>query len=248
MGYTLDIKPSQIPHPEAGDGLFLSGQAAAGAVIAFYPGIIYSPAHYRYIPGYPKIDANNSYLITRFDGLIVNAQPWARGGETREPWDGVSGQLPVDSAGVGPTGLWRLLVKPGSQILSSPGPEVLERRNPLALGHFANHPMRGGSPNVMVCPYDFPLEKREMRAYIPNISFGSDDGMRMRRIGSFWFKSAISDEAGKGGASVLKTLLLVATRKVADEELLLNYRLSNVKRRPSWYFPVDEEEDRKRWG
>ncbi|KAE8698491.1 cytochrome P450 86B1-like [Hibiscus syriacus] len=51
IGYTLDVKPSQIPHSEAGQGLFLNGEANVGAVIAIYPGVIYSPAYYRYIPG-----------------------------------------------------------------------------------------------------------------------------------------------------------------------------------------------------
>nr|VDD27147.1 unnamed protein product [Brassica oleracea] len=36
-------------------------------------------------------------------------------------------------------------------------------------------------------------------------------------------------------APVLKTLVLVATRELCDEELLLNYRLTNSKRRPDWY-------------
>ncbi|KAA8542794.1 hypothetical protein F0562_023946 [Nyssa sinensis] len=47
IGYTLELKPSQIPHKEAGQGLFLDGEADVGAVIAFYPGVIYSPAYYR---------------------------------------------------------------------------------------------------------------------------------------------------------------------------------------------------------
>ncbi|XP_078440463.1 C5orf35 [Wolffia australiana] len=249
IGYTLDIKRSQIPHPEAGEGLFISGEAEAGAVIAFYPGVIYSPAYYRNIPGYPKIDAQNSYLITRYDGLIVNAQPWARGGQTREPWDGVNGQRSTQEPGfaqLGANQLWRILISPTSQTLS-PSAEILERRNPLALGHFANHPERGETPNLMICPYDFPLQEKEMRTYIPNICFGNEYGIKMRRIGSFWFKSR-TGEGGGGAAAVLRTLVLVATRRVADEELFLNYRLSNTKRRPTWYSPVDEEEDRKRWG
>jgi len=34
FGYTLDIKPSGIPHKDAGQGLFLSGEANVGAVLA----------------------------------------------------------------------------------------------------------------------------------------------------------------------------------------------------------------------
>ncbi|WMV57086.1 hypothetical protein MTR67_050471 [Solanum verrucosum] len=60
MGYTLEVKPSQIPHEDAGQGLFIHGEADVGTVLAFYPGVIYSPAYYRYIPGYPRVDAQNS--------------------------------------------------------------------------------------------------------------------------------------------------------------------------------------------
>ncbi|CAA6662710.1 unnamed protein product [Spirodela intermedia] len=245
VGYTLELKPSQIPHPEAGQGLFLSGEAEAGAVMAFYPGVIYSPAYYRNIPGYPRIDAHNSYLITRYDSIIINAQPWGQGGESREAWDGAFEPDHNGPARSEAARIWKILSSP-SETRSPTNSEVLERRNPLAFGHFANHPQRGEAPNVMVCPYDFPVQEKEMRPYIPNIPFGSDSDIKMRRVGSFWFKSR-----GSGGsemdAPALKTLVLVATRRVADEELLLNYRLSNAKRRPSWYFPVDEEEDRKRW-
>ncbi|KAF9609866.1 hypothetical protein IFM89_018851 [Coptis chinensis] len=59
-------------------------------VVALYPGVTYSPAYYRYIPGYPRVDANNPYLITRYDGVVINAQPWGTGGWTRELWNGLS--------------------------------------------------------------------------------------------------------------------------------------------------------------
>lgn len=45
----------------------------------------------------------------------------------------------------------------------------------------------------------------------------------------------------------LPMLVLVATREVQDEEVLLNYRLSNYIARPSWYTPVDAAEDKRRW-
>ncbi|CAF2144813.1 unnamed protein product [Brassica napus] len=68
--YTLEIKPSLIPHKDAGQGCFIKGQGDAGTGLAFYSGVIYSPAFYRYIPGYPKVDSHNSNLITRYDGTV----------------------------------------------------------------------------------------------------------------------------------------------------------------------------------
>lgn len=247
IGYTLDLKPSQIPHKEAGQGLFLCGEANVGAVIAIYPGIIYSPAYYRYIPGYPRVDAQNPYLITRYDGTVINAQPWGSGWDTRELWDGLTlPEIMPNSKGAekGSDQFWKLLSKPMDNKRGGSGSEMLERRNPLALAHFANHPAKGMVPNVMICPYDFPLTEKDMRPYIPNISFGNAEEVNMRRFGSFWFKWG----SGSGSSTpVLKTLALVATRAICDEEILLNYRLSNSKRRPVWYSPVDEEEDRRRW-
>ncbi|GLT87093.1 hypothetical protein SLE2022_051930 [Rubroshorea leprosula] len=249
IGYTLDLKPSQILHKEAGQGLFLNGEANVGAVIALYPGVIFSPAYYRYIPGYPRVDAQNPYLITRYDGTVINAQPWGSGGETREFWDGTIVPETRPSSEVTEKGsdrFWKLLSKPLASPRVGTGGEMLERRNPLALAHFANHPEKGMVPNVMVCPYEFPLTEKDMRAYIPNIIFGGVEEVKMRRFGSFWFKSGGSRN-GVSDVPVLKTLVLVSTRSLCDEEVLLNYRLSNSKRRPSWYTPVDEEEDRRRW-
>ncbi|RLM78110.1 hypothetical protein C2845_PM12G21320 [Panicum miliaceum] len=142
--------------------------------------------------------------------------------------------------------VWRMLSKPLEKNMRENFGEVLERRNPLAFGHFANHPPKGSSPNVMICPYDFPLSEKNMRVYIPNITFGGEEPIKMKRFGSFYFKSGSSDNQA-GDSLVLKTLVLVSTRSIRDEELFLNYRYSNSKRRPEWYSPVDEEEDKTRW-
>ena len=37
-------------------------------VVALYPGSCYTPLQYRQIPGYPKIDRDNSYLI----GMVIS--------------------------------------------------------------------------------------------------------------------------------------------------------------------------------
>lgn len=46
---------------------------------------------------------------------------------------------------------------------------------------------------------------------------------------------------------VLNTLVPVATQDLSNEEVLLNYTLSNAKKRLTCYTPVDEEEDWMRW-
>ncbi|XVE92923.1 hypothetical protein REPUB_Repub01dG0145500 [Reevesia pubescens] len=81
-----------------------------------------------------------------------------------------------------------MLSKPLENSRVGSGGEILKRRNPLALAHFANHPAKEMVPNVMVFHYDFPLTEKDMRAYIPNISFGNEEEVSMRRFGSFWFR------------------------------------------------------------
>ncbi|XP_074285567.1 uncharacterized protein LOC141611058 [Silene latifolia] len=250
LGYSLAVRPSEIPHKDAGQGLFLEGEADVGSVIAIYPGVTYSPAYYRYIPGYPQVNARNSFLITRYDGTVINAQPWGHGGDVREYWHGATtypqGTPSEQIVLKGSDRLWKMLSKPIENTKKVANGEILERRNPLAFAHFANHPPQGTVPNVMVCQYDFPLDEKDMRPYIPNISFASEEGVKLRRFGSFWFKSR-SSVNNTTDCPIQKSLVLVATRAIRDEEILLNYRLSNSKQRPSWYSPVDEEEDRRRW-
>jgi hypothetical protein len=31
------------------------------------------------MPGYPRVDRGNDYLMTRFDGAVVDGLPWGRG-------------------------------------------------------------------------------------------------------------------------------------------------------------------------
>ena len=42
----------------------------------------------RQIPGYPKVDRDNDYLMARFDGAVLDGKPWGRGvadGKTQLP-------------------------------------------------------------------------------------------------------------------------------------------------------------------
>ncbi|XP_055833464.1 uncharacterized protein LOC129902304 isoform X2 [Solanum dulcamara] len=235
MGYTLEVKSSQIPHEDAGKGLFLQGEANIGSVIAFYPGVVYPPAYYHYIPGYPRVDAQNSHLITRYDGTLINPQPWGAGGESREIWEWTRLLEPKHTMQADDKGSDLDGTHVGGNL------EVLERRNPLALAHFANHPAKGMVPNVMIYPYNFPLLEKDMRPYIPNVSFGNGEETDTMKFGSFRFKSWKSS-SNESNVPVLKTLVLVTTRALCDEEVLLNYRLSNSEHIPSWYTPVDEED------
>jgi hypothetical protein len=97
VGFGLRVGPSRVGHSEAGMGLFVAAPAAeasttgtagtaapravvpAGALLALFPGLCYSRDDYRRMPGYPKVDRGNPYLAARYDGVVVDSQPWARG-------------------------------------------------------------------------------------------------------------------------------------------------------------------------
>ena len=68
---------------------------------------------------------------------------------------------------------------------------------------------------------------RGLRPYLPNVLY--------------------SDGKAEAGDGILPMLALVAVRELRNEEVLLNYRLSNFIARPSWYTPVDAAEDKRRW-
>jgi hypothetical protein len=290
LGFSLHVKQSTVAHQDAGTGLFISGRAQPGTVVSLYPGVIYSPSQYRYIPGYPMVAAGNPYLISRYDGLVIDGKPWREGEDARKWWDGsvtdseralsdeagraeesAQKSMPEDvstdyrNAGRAKTqhkSVWELVG--GGKKWSGPlEGAVLELRNPLALGHFANHPPKGVQPNVMICSYTYSSSSGEtIRPYIPNIVFGNDEELDMQRRGPLWVNEGRKDRQYElesrqylGHTSGLvpvettdvRTLVLVATRDLEDEELLLNYRLSNYTRQPSWYHSVDAEEERRRW-
>jgi hypothetical protein len=52
----------------------------------------------RQIPGYPKVDRNNDYLIARFDGAVLDAKPWARGAPHPDQCPARDSQRPAERA------------------------------------------------------------------------------------------------------------------------------------------------------
>ncbi|KAG2435224.1 hypothetical protein HXX76_007306 [Chlamydomonas incerta] len=188
-GFSLSLRPSSVPHPEAGVGVFLEGEARAGSVVAIFPGVLYGRTQLAHMPNYPKVDTDNPYLSCRYDQSIVDSKPWGRGDPGGSSSSGSSGSSSSSSSGggsgggglgttaaaAGPAGgsggsggSWWGWAGPLSAALS-----YLEGRHPLALGHFVNHPGQGQSPNVLEAPLDLPLDhpllasRPWLRAYLP---------------------------------------------------------------------------------
>ena len=173
---------------------------------------------------YASVALTNPYLIARYDGSVIDAMPWGRGSrgtdgcppgpapgmEAFGVWPGppLSGGGDPPAAPDGTTGEARKTwleeaLEPtlSERALGSAAADAqsVERRNPLALAHFANHPPAGVTPNVVVASVDvvFPAlaraheggkegedededaedirAKRDLRRFLPNVGLGEWD-------------------------------------------------------------------------
>ena len=184
--WRLEVATSSLT--AAGDGVFLRGHCAAGAVLAIYPGVTFSaddlPAmHKMILPG-------NEYVLMRRDGILIDGRP-----------DGPSRQL--------------YEVAKRRDLAAGAAPLIEDGE--LGVGNKVNHPPSGAHPNVHVHPFDLrPGEHAPLHPYVPVVNF----------------RPPADGEACK------QTVVLVASRELRDEELLLNYKLRQEGPLESWYAPV----------
>eukprot|EP00127_Corallochytrium_limacisporum_P003545 Clim_evm28s150 gene=Clim_evmTU28s150 len=130
--------------------------------------------------------------------------------------------------------IYRPLMVDDEGLRQSQGDVVrLPVHNPLAIGHLLNHPEQGVEPNVMAFQHDI-IEKN----YDLHIA---ERFLPLSWRGRPRFPWNITE-------TLFPTVAIITTRWVKEgEELYLNYRYNPDLERPSWYHPVDEEEDRRRW-
>lgn len=55
-------------------GVNVCGKVAPGSVVCFYPGIVYLPYYLHQMPNFPNVSKDNSYLMSRTDGSIIDAK------------------------------------------------------------------------------------------------------------------------------------------------------------------------------
>lgn len=260
----------------AGEGLFVRGFVRAGSVVALYPGLTYVGTARRYMKNYPRVGRDNEYLIERSDGSVIDAKPWGRGlGDESEAWPGAPVTLSDEEARSADAASFidRLLnprLTSAKRARLEAECAALERANPFACAHFANHPPKGTDPNVVVASVDVPLDAAT-RPFVPNVNVEPDEGPEetesvfsiltdATRTVSERFQDASLAVFGEDGdkpkmvkteaaaMDFVRSLVLVATRDIDDgEEVWLNYRLSTHVSPPEWYTRVDPEEDERRW-
>lgn len=102
--------------------------------------------------------------------------------------------------------------------------------NPYGIGQFVNHPPPQTAPNVMAVPFRFAgaLET----PYVPHVL------ATVRPLHMY------VDERSMTG---VPSIVLMAARNLANEELFLNYRFNPANPMPDWYWQPDEEAAERRW-
>jgi hypothetical protein len=120
------------------------------------------------------------------------------------------------------------------------------------VGHLINHPPPQFRPNVLKTPFEFNLESKPDVIKICNTWKNDDDEDHEKndnnnnRIGNNFVLSPSSSK--QNNQLKLKGIAFIATRNISQgQELFVNYRYNPKLTLPSWYTPVDDEEDSERW-
>jgi hypothetical protein len=115
----------------------------------------------------------------------------------------------------------------------------LQRDNPLALAHFANHPPRGCRPNVVVAGVDVTFrggQIKSLRRFLPNVGVGAwpepatreeANARKLERDERGWFASRLLDAFGEedvseeGARLLKKNAASEAASESGDEDALV---------------------------
>lgn len=126
----------------------------------------------------------------------------------------------------------------------------------------ANHPPHGTKPNVALAALDWMPSDQEpwLRVYFPCMTYPEprdhrDEYSKIHQNTVFKsISTPLESQWLLEGMIMAKrqktpTIVLVAMRRLVDEEIFLNYRLNpnTPLGLPSWYSPIDPVEDERRW-
>jgi hypothetical protein len=240
---SFSTRVAQSSIPGAGFGLFVDGEAPAGALITLYPGITYRPSDVKHLPDYPVVAKNNEHLLWRYDGVIVDGSPNA-----------ITNMLHH--------------YKQNSCLDEA----ILHA---YAAGQFVNHPPPGGHPNALQYAVDISLLQLPTPRFVPTVPWQPDlgdanlaDGTAqtergkmksgvVRRVLEGLENAAIRQRVTSSGLlslrnldsrNVRKSIAMIATRPIVNEEVYINYRFNpHAPDLPEWYTECNPEESRRRW-
>mmetsp|Transcript_55467 Transcript_55467/g.109972 ORF Transcript_55467/g.109972 Transcript_55467/m.109972 type:complete len:367 (-) Transcript_55467:312-1412(-) len=215
------IRPGQSLIEGAGLGAFLDGGCEAGTLVALYPGVVFHSSNLLRDAGVIESLSPDEHLhlFSRYDGVIIDAR-----GATPSPLTETDERERVESC----------------QELRGRNPKK-SPPNPFAIAHLANHPPLGTEPNTMMIAVDFPSNQFGTLAgefpsiFLPMVPNVLDTA-----------HSILKGTYNPGVA--MQSAALITTSKIdPGAELTLNYRLSPLAERPSWYEPVDTSEEERMW-
>lgn len=248
FGFVPTIAESTIP--TAGRGLFVDGTAESGSIIAIYPGVSYLPSQLRnaqFTKPHAVDETNNDsssiqlgdqaddaihtslslsdYAISRYDGVVI---------------DGAQ-EISIDLDTV--FDLWE--DAPTSR------PDALS--HPFANAHIVNHPPESGHPNVLQFLLDI-----DVTALPPHLALlvpvrPSDDPLgRLDNLENIGTRHRVKELAyfisHAPNERLLRTVVLVSTRRIEDEEIFMDYRFNPAVHTPPWYHPCgDGQQGHRRW-
>jgi hypothetical protein len=243
--FSLRVASSLIPG--AGLGLFVDGEAPAGSLITIYPGITYRPSDVKHMADFPIVSKNNEHLLWRYDGVIVDG---------------------------GPGAISQLLRR---KRLESEIPFEQSHLNTYAGGQYINHPPRGTVPNALQYALDIRLARLPARVkhLVPNLPWEAEphgaegpvenpdarlgdwkkrflahslENLENMAIRQRVISSALISRRAHNPSTTQKSIAIMATRPVVNEEVYINYRFNpDGPDLPDWYADCNPEESRRRW-
>lgn len=163
----------------AGNGVWLDGVARVGQVVALFPGLVYEPKHVRDIPGYPSFGSQSDFLMSRFDGHIIDSRAWMfHVNGTMEEYNAMRR---------------RKIRSQEDNSLQNGAPIFNEQslKNMWAVGHMVNHPTENSSPNIMPVPVNWTACDHQLDACLPWAVFSSSSTLKGL---AFVAKREIEDE------------------------------------------------------
>lgn len=205
--------------PEGGTGVFLEGYAEPGTLLCFYPGLVFR--HWDdWVLNYGTDESHDYFdpmLIRRVDDAIID------------------GATNIQA--------WRV-TEEGKHALAHPMNANTQDcgilPNPYAVAQHVKHPPRNETVNCLSLPFN--LEKGvlhdKLLPYVPNQYFPHAEKVQQVQ---FDHKYAKEDSS-----LLMKMQIYIATRRIENEELFLDYRYDPDTMCPDWYYVIDEKNLRQR--
>jgi hypothetical protein len=146
-GFSLQIRKSNVEHPESGYGLWVSGQILPGTLIAFYPGSVYLIHKLT-----KNVIVDNDYMINRYDDVVIDGKNWAL-----RAYNSLKQ-------------IQQFAMARGEDESSLLDFGALKFRNQFGVGNYINHPPKDVLPNVAICGIDFYNDdlKNSHKHLLPN--------------------------------------------------------------------------------